>query len=338
MPTLARAPILASSSGTRPVSRRQIIQAPGPLPAPALASSSGAGPSGPARLETRPPLGRQPTVLFRISCSPRCVRRRTWRRPLPSTSTRGEQYLPAGRRHPRSPPSPAPAVLPRGKQTPHHRNAAKPPPPCNTSFLLLPRSPYPGVNRRHHSFLLISATTPACARRLTRDRHHHPAGKPHPLLARSPAPRHPAPVVSPPPPRRPSVPVAAHLFRLARPHPLTRLNVPPIYPRYPAFAASTIYPRVNRPPPPEPPERPREAPSTHQHPLLPPPCSAPPPHTRGAPLHLRSPHPVSFQFIPPSSTTAGPSLPRTLPPDLIAQCSHSTLQSPLPATHPLRPR
>ena len=86
------------------------------------------------------------------------------------------------------------------------------------------------------------------------------------------------------------------------------------------------------------PERPREAPSTHQHPLLPPPCSAPPPHTRGAPLHLRSPHPVSFQFIPPSSTTAGPSLPRTLPPDLIAQCSHSTLQSPLPATHPLRPR
>lgn len=75
LPTLARAPILASSSGTRPVSRRQIIQATGPLPAPALASSSGAGPSGPARLETRPPLGRQPTVLFRISCSPRCVRR-----------------------------------------------------------------------------------------------------------------------------------------------------------------------------------------------------------------------------------------------------------------------
>lgn len=34
LPTLARAPILASSSGTRPVSRRQIIQATGPLPAP----------------------------------------------------------------------------------------------------------------------------------------------------------------------------------------------------------------------------------------------------------------------------------------------------------------
>ena len=77
-----------------------------------------------------------PLAAFAARADP-SVRRRTWRRPLPSTSTRGEQYLPAGRRHPRSPPSPAPAVLPRGKQTPHHRNAAKPP----TLQHLLPPAP-----------------------------------------------------------------------------------------------------------------------------------------------------------------------------------------------------
>ena len=46
-----------------------------------------------------------PLAAFAARADP-SVRRRTWRRPLPSTSTRGEQYLPAGRRHPRSPPSP----------------------------------------------------------------------------------------------------------------------------------------------------------------------------------------------------------------------------------------
>ena len=77
-----------------------------------------------------------PLAAFAARADP-SVRRRTWRRPLPSTSTRGEQYLPAGRRHPRSLPHPPPPSYPGVSKRRTRRSAAKPP----TLQHLLPPAP-----------------------------------------------------------------------------------------------------------------------------------------------------------------------------------------------------
>ena len=157
-----------------------------------------------------------PLAAFAARADP-SVRRRTWRRPLPSTSTRGEQYLPAGRRHPRSLPHPPPPSYPGVSKRRTRRSAAKPPTPCSTvSWPATTHHPLYHLHQPPRAFAVLPGGKPP---------NPPPNAANPPLSPRSPAPRHPAPVVSPPPPRRPSVPVAAHLFRLARPRRLThRVN------------------------------------------------------------------------------------------------------------------
>ena len=139
MPTLARAPILASSSGTRPVSRRQIIQATGPLPAP-----GGRGRATLARAHR--PVTRAPSSLPHCSSFSYPPGKPPTPRSLPP--------FPATRpSHCRAPGQPtvlsrALALTGPGTTAPGTTRPAPPrrqgrePPPAGLSFLLTPPAPY----------------------------------------------------------------------------------------------------------------------------------------------------------------------------------------------------